>query len=224
MLALIPARGGSTGLPRKNVLPLGGKPLIAWTIEAAQKAASVERVLVSTDDPEIAEAARQAGAPVPWFRPAHLATGDAKSLDVALHAIEMLGPGAPEWLALLQPTSPLRTARDIDGAAALRGPEVDAIVGVCPAATHPHLALRISEAGFVQPFFETPRVTRRQDLPEAYAVSGALYIVRVAALRALRTFRPPATRPWLMPSERSVDIDTEWDFAVAETALQRGTV
>lgn len=222
MLALIPARGGSKGLPRKNVLPLAGKPLIAWSIEAALAAPSVRRVLVSTDDPEIAEAARVAGAEVPWLRPAELATDTATSLDVALHALDQADP-ASEWLLLLQPTSPLRTAGDIEAAAALRGPGVDAVIGVCEAQTHPALALREDAEGFVAPYIEGVTATRRQDLPKAYAINGAVYLVRVSTLRDERTFKPAHTRPYRMPAERSIDIDTAWDFVVAEFALQRGT-
>lgn len=222
MLALIPARGGSKGLPRKNVLPLAGKPLIAWSIEAALAAPTVRRVLVSTDDPEIAEVARQAGAEVPWLRPVELATDTATSLDVALHALDRDDPNRG-WLLLLQPTSPLRTANDIEAAAALREPGVDAVIGVCRALTHPALALREDAEGFVAPYIEGAYSTRRQDLPAAWAINGAIYLVRAGALREERTFKPARTRPYQMPPERSIDIDTAWDFAVAELALQRGT-
>lgn len=223
MLALIPARGGSKGLPRKNVLPLAGKPVIAWSIEAALAAPSVSRVLVSTDDVEIAETARRAGGDVPWLRPANLASDTATSLDVALHALDHAGSDH-EWLLLLQPTSPLRTTADIEAASAMREPGVDGVIGVCEAMTHPLLSLREDADGFVAPFVEGTTPTRRQDLPGAYAINGAIYLVRVAALRAERTFKPTRTRPYRMPAERSIDIDTAWDLAVAELAIQRGTI
>ena len=148
VLAVIPARAGSKGIPRKNLAPLGGRPLIAWTIAAALAAKSVGRVIVSTDSPEIADAARALGAEVPFLRPAELATDESESLPVLVHAAATADPdGQAAGGALLQPTSPLRTADDIDAAAALAGEDVDAVVSVATAATHPWLAMRMGPGG-----------------------------------------------------------------------------
>jgi N-acylneuraminate cytidylyltransferase/CMP-N,N'-diacetyllegionaminic acid synthase len=141
IIALVPARGGSKGLPGKNVLPLLGKPLIAWTIEQAKACSYIDRVMVTTDDDGIAAAAREFGADVPFKRPAHLATDAAKSLDVVLHALDWLEAHGDRYdlLVLLQPTSPLRTAGDIGGALDLFiSKNAGAVVSVCETDHHPY--------------------------------------------------------------------------------------
>lgn len=210
VLAVIPARGGSRGLPRKNVLQFCGRPLIAWTIAAALESGVAGRVIVSTDDEEIAAVAREAGAEVPFLRPAELATDEATTLDVALHLLDTLAL-QPAWLLLLQPTSPLRTASDICAAAALAG-ESDAVVSLASASQWLH---RVDRDGFLEPLVDVP-MTRRQDAPPAYALNGAIYLVRTEALRRERTFCPRRTRAYIMPPERSVDIDTALDWTWAQ--------
>ena len=226
VIALIPARGGSKGIPRKNLAPLAGKPLIAWTIEAALGSKNVRRVIVSTDDPEIAKVARQHGAEVPFLRPPDLAADEAGALGVALHALDWLGENAgeePEYLLLLQPTSPLRMTADIDAAIDLaRTRGADAVLGVCEAEPHPFLARRVDESGVLSDFIPlAEKPVRRQDFPEAYVLNGALYLNRSASLRASRTFQPPGALALVMPRERSLDIDTPLDLRLAEALLKK---
>lgn len=212
VLALVTARGGSKGLPRKNVLPAGGRPLIAWTIGAATGAEFVSRVAVSTDDDEIMEAARAWGADVPFQRPPALASDTAASIDVVLHALEQL-PGY-DYVVLLQPTSPLRTAADID--AALRLAEASgapACVSVCEAAQSPYWMYRLDGDGRLASLLESPvTASRRQDLPPVYVLNGAIYVARVDWLRETRSFLGTGCIAYPMPVERSLDIDTPEDF------------
>ena len=224
-LAVIPARGGSKGLPRKNILSLGGRPLIAWTIRAARAARSIDRVIVSTDDDEIADISRAAQAEVPFRRPAELATDTATSVDVVRHVLGHCDAAGyqPATIVLLQPTSPLRTAGDIDAALALLDTtDASAVVSVAPAHPHPFLCKTIGPDGTLTDLVElTVPPTRRQDLPEAYALNGAIYAIRTKAFLEYATFLPPYTVPFIMPAERSVDIDSEFDFRLAEFLLNQ---
>lgn len=221
--ALIPARGGSKSIPRKNIVPVGGKPLIAWTIEAALGSKLLDRVYVSTDDEEIASVSRAHGAEVPFMRPAELASDEAGSLGVALHALDWMSAhgGEPDYLLLLQPTSPLRTTEDIDGAIRLAEEhDASAVLGVCEASPHPWLARQISAEGVLSDFFPLEKKpTRRQDYPPAYMINGALYLNRATSLRTGRTFQPPDARAYVMPAERSLDIDTPLELRLVDLLL-----
>jgi CMP-N,N'-diacetyllegionaminic acid synthase len=225
VVALIPARGGSKGIPRKNVLPVAGKPLIAWTIAAALRSRKLSRILVSTDDAEIAQVAREYGAEAPFLRPPELARDESPVIDTVEHAlrwVERAAGNLPDYVLLLQPTSPLRTTEDIDGAidfAYARGAE--AVLGVCEASPHPYLARRIAQDGSLDDFIVVPtRPARRQDFPPAYVLNGAIYLNRVESLLASRTFQPPGTLAYPMPAERSCDIDTPLDLQIAEMILK----
>lgn len=225
---MVTARGGSKGLPGKNVRSLAGKPLIVWSIEAALGSVGVSRVLVSTDDPEIAEIARVAGAEVPFLRPPELSRDESPHIDVVEHAIHWLEAdvgSAPEYLLLLQPTSPLRTTGDIDASLEIaRDGGAPAVVGVTEPHPHPLKTYRVVADGSLVPFIESPiAYKRRQDLPVALAENGAIYLNRCDSLLALRTFVPPGARPYVMPPERSVDIDSPLDFALAELILASRT-
>jgi CMP-N,N'-diacetyllegionaminic acid synthase len=226
IVALVTARGGSKGIPGKNITPVGGKPLIVWSIEAARQAGGVQRTLVSTDDPRIAEVARAAGAEVPFLRPAELAQDNSSHLSVVLHALAWLAENdhsQPDYLLLLQPTSPLRTSDDIDQAIALAGQhDADAVVSVCLAHNHPFLVKRIDAQGTLEDFLTLDRraYLRRQDLPAAYALNGALYLIRPAILREQRTFLPQRTYPYVMPTERSLDIDDPWDLHLVRLVME----
>jgi CMP-N-acetylneuraminic acid synthetase len=228
IVGLIPARAGSKGLPGKNLKALAGKPLLAWTIDAALGSRVLDAVLVSTDDPAIASAAQQFGAEVPFLRPPALAQDDTPALDVALHALDWLEQNGrlPECLLWLQPTSPLRSAQDIVlSVALLNDTGAPAVLGVCETKAHPWQVLKIGANGTLEAYL--PHAlggARRQDLPPAYQINGALYLIRVAALRSQRTFLPPCTRPYVMPAERSVDIDNAWDFFLAETSMRKQTL
>jgi CMP-N-acetylneuraminic acid synthetase len=221
--ALIPARGGSKSIPRKNIVPVGGKPLIAWTIEAALGSKLLDRVYVSTDDEEIASVSRAHGAEVPFMRPAELASDEAGSLGVALHALDWMSAhgGEPDYLLLLQPTSPLRTTEDIDGAIRLAEERhASAVLGVCEASPHPWLARQISAEGVLSDFFPLKeKPSRRQDYPPAYMINGALYLNRATSLRSTRTFQPPDAQAYVMPAERSLDIDTPMELRLVDLLL-----
>ena len=167
-LALIPARGGSKGVLRKNIALVGGKPLLAWTIESALKANCIERVIVSTDDEQIAQVARDLGAEVPFLRPAELARDDTRRNHPLLHAVEWLAAHEnyfPEWVILLQPTSPLRSSDDIEAAFALAlDRHADAVVSITPACVHPFWTKKIDETGRLSDFVASNKSeTRRQD-------------------------------------------------------------
>lgn len=225
-LAVIPARAGSKRLPRKNLLPLGGKPLIAWTVEAALGARGVTHVLVSTDSEEIAAVARACGANAPFLRPASLATDTASSLDVVRHAVEFAaGPLALpcELTVLLQPTSPLRTSADIDAALDLLAAKgADAVVSVCEADHSPlwmnTLPADLSLDGFLR---EEVKNRRSQDLPRHYRLNGAVYACRTEVLLREETFLPArGAFAYVMPKERSVDVDDALDLALARCLLE----
>lgn len=224
-LVVIPARGGSKGLPRKNISDVAGKPLIAWTIECARDAECVERTIVSTDTEEIAEAARRCGAEVPFLRPAELAQDDTPGIAPLLHAIDWLSTNEgyfPEWVMLLQATSPLRIAQDIDDAFAFaQRCNAQRVVSLTPAKHHPYWMKQIDSAGRLSDFvplkdtFDT-----RQTLPSVYAPNGAIYLIRREALLTEQTFFGEEAYGHVMPVERSLDIDSAWDLRVADMVLR----
>jgi CMP-N-acetylneuraminic acid synthetase len=225
VLALITARGGSKGLHRKNVLPLAGKPLIAWTISAALQSHSLSRIVVSTDDEEIAQVAQEWGAEVLFMRPPELAQDDSDHLAVVEHAIRWLEQhevAYPDYIMLLQPTSPLRTAEDINAAIQIAiAYDAVAVVSVCTTKHHPYLSRRILEDGTLAAYVSNDIADfRRQVLPPAYALNGAIYLNSRKSLLYDRTFQPQGTYAYVMPPERSVDIDTPWDFYLAELILR----
>jgi CMP-N,N'-diacetyllegionaminic acid synthase len=225
VLGLIPARGGSKGLPGKNVRLLRGRPLIAWSVDAARRSAYVDAVVVSTDDAAIAKAARDAGAQVPFVRRAELAGDDASMVDVVLDAIDVLAAAGSDFnvVVLVQPTSPLRTEEDIDAAIdALSGPGRHAVVSVCPCEHSPLLSGTLPPDGSLAEFLRPDQVVNRQDLPEFHRLNGAVYVAKVDWLRETRAFVGPGAFAYVMPAERSVDIDTELDFALAECLWSKG--
>jgi len=224
ILGIIPARGGSKGLPRKNILPLAGKPLIGWTIDAALNSKVCKRLLVSTDDPEIASVAREFGAETPFLRPPELASDTATALSVAEHAVDWMNEMVAETFShilYLQPTSPLRTGDDIQNAVAIAKKTHDAVVSVCEPPQHPYLFKIIHKDGTLGDLMpESTHYSRRQDFPPVVALNGAIYIISVAAMKKARTFTPERTVPYIMPPERSFDIDTPWDFFLAEQKMK----
>ncbi len=223
LLALIPARGGSKRLPGKNLLPLGGKPLIVWSIDVVRGLSAVCAILVSTDDETIASVAAAAGADVPWMRPAELATDTAGSVDVALHALDWYeaAHGKVDGLMLLQPTSPLRSRNTVERGIAMFGEGGGrAVIGVAPASTHPLWALRLDDGG-LRPWLDAGGLhLRSQDLPPAYEVTGALYLVSPQDLRAQRSFFAPGALPLVIESRReAIDIDTAEDLVLAQALV-----
>jgi CMP-N,N'-diacetyllegionaminic acid synthase len=224
-LAIIPARGGSKGIPGKNLKAAAGKPLIAWTVETALAATSLDRVIVSTDSLEIAEVARRYGAEAPFMRPAGLAQDDTPGIEPVLHATLWLEENEgyhPELIMLLQPTSPLRMVEDIDRAVDLiREKGADAIVSVTPVEAHPYWMKQIDHAGRMTDFIKRDQpIDRRQDLPEVYVLNGAIYLARYDVLVEQKTFYTDNTFSLVMPVERSLDIDTPWDLYLADLILK----
>lgn len=220
VLALVPARGQSKRLPGKNIRPLAGRPLIAWTIAAARAVRGISEIVVSTDDPQTAAIAREAGASVPWLRPADLATDTASSVDVALHALDWYeqARGAAGALLLLQPTSPFRSAATIEQALArFAAGGGRAVVGVSPSKAHPAWTFRIDGDTLVPIAGQPATDTRSQDLDPCYVVNGCVYVVSPADLRASRSFFPARAMPFIIDSPReTLDIDTAWDWRLAE--------
>ena len=218
------ARGGSKSFPRKNLAPLAGRPLIAWTIEAALRCRAVDRVVVSTDDDEIAAVARAQGAEVPFLRPPELAQDDTPTMPVIVHALRWLETEQgylPDAVVLLQPTSPLRTADDITDAVALAHQHsADSVVSVSVAWSHPHLAKRIAADGRLEDFAPHPKVERRQDLEPAYSLNGAIYYSRRTNLLEAQSFYGPKTYAYVMPPERSLDVDTPWNLHLCDLILR----
>lgn len=224
VLAIVPARGGSKGVPRKNVRLLAGKPLIAHTLQAAREAARIARLVVSTDDAQIAAAARQWGADVPFLRPAHLANDSASQLDVVIHAlqaVETLDGVTYPYVILLQPTAPLRSAADIDGSLELlTSSGCDSVIGYCRVEReHPYYMATL-EDGHPRPVLEIPPgLTARQQYPAVYLRTGAIYAARRDVLLEQRSFYGKDVRAWIMPYRRSINIDSPFDFDLAEFML-----
>lgn len=225
ILGVIPARGGSKGVPRKNVREVGGRPLIAWTIETASGCPVLDRTVVSTDDPEIAEVARAHGGDVPFLRPADLAGDRVPMVPVLRHAVEAVEAdgGRVDWVCLLQPTAPLRTPEDVAAAVALAEEGgCDSVISVVRVYdVHPVLMKRIDD-GRLEPFC-VPEVegTRRQDYdPPAYMRNGAIYLTRRDVLVERGSIWGEVIRPYVMPEERSVGIDNELQMRLVDMMLR----
>lgn len=220
VFAVIPARGGSKGLSRKNLRMLGGVPLVVHSIRAALGSASIRKLVVSTEDEEIASVARKEGAIV-LPRPRELAGDVVQNNDVVRHAIEAAGSGFA-FVALLQPTSPLRTSQHIDACLApLVAGEARSVMTVTAVEHHPAKAVLLQE-GLVFPYGDAFGIeARRQDLPAVYRQNGAVYALRIDDfLRESRFYLPPC-KATVMSPEASVDIDTEMDLLIAEHLLAR---
>jgi CMP-N,N'-diacetyllegionaminic acid synthase len=227
VLGIVPARGGSKGIPRKNLAPVAGRPLLAYTIEAALGSKRLSRVVVSTDDEEIAEVARALGAEVPFLRPAELAADDTPAVPVLQHAVRELE--AEGWRAdcivCLQPTSPLRRAQHIDGAIDLLVREkADSVVSVIPVPHNfnPTSVLRL-EAGCLVPFLpDQPEILRRQDKPVVYARNGpAVAAMTYETLMRHGRLYGERNLPFSMAPEDSLDVDTAEDLTRLEALLDR---
>lgn len=223
-LAIIPARGGSKRLPGKNIKLLCDKPLIAWTLEFAKAIPWFDEIQVSTDSAEIAAACVEYGVEVPRLRPANLATDEARSVDVVLDILNWRRSNGVEFdaVALLQPTTPVRFVQRWDLAQILlNGGDCEGVIGVSPANTHPYLAFHDTSDGFLEPWVVNPKsATRSQDYPPAYAVNGALYLIKVDALLEQQTFTPKKCRYVVCTeSVESIDIDTLFDWRVAEMEI-----
>lgn len=227
VLAIIPARAGSKGLPGKNIRPLHGKPLLAWPIAAARGSQYVDRTIISTDDREYADIAVAHGADAPFLRPAALASDIAPSINFILHAIDTLAGAGDryDYVVLLEPTSPLTEAADVDRALErlmADAGRADSIVGVAPLETaHPAFAVRRDESGVIAPlsgerFGDLPR---RQDLAPVFALDGTLYISSVEALRRERGFAHARTLGYVTDRVKAFEIDDLVDFICIEALM-----
>lgn len=215
VLGIIPARGGSKGIPGKNIRMVAGKPLIAWTIEVAKQSKYLDRLILSSDDAEIIKVAKEWGADVPFVRPAELAQDDTPGVDPVLHALKE----TPEYdyVVLLQPTSPLRTVEDIDQCIEtclnLAAP---ACASVTVPEKSPYWMYTVNADNRMKPLLAAGSFTRRQDLPVVYALNGAVYVAEVDWLKLNKVFVTEETVAFEMSKDHSVDIDTERDIELFE--------
>jgi CMP-N,N'-diacetyllegionaminic acid synthase len=224
-VAMIPARGGSKQTPQKNIATLGGKPLIAWTIEAARASSRIDRVIVTTDYRNIAEVSQDYGAEVPFIRPKELARDDTPGIEPIIHALRWCGENEkyhPDCVMVLQPTSPLRTVGDIDAAISLlEEKDADSVISVTPAKDHPWWVKKVDDRGRLSDFLvQNETTTYRQKLPAVYRLNGAVYLARRNVLLEKRTWYAEKTYAYIMPEERSLDIDTPWDLYLANLILR----
>jgi CMP-N-acetylneuraminic acid synthetase len=225
VLGLVPARGGSKGVPRKNIRLLCGKPLIGYTAEAALNAKRLTRVILSTEDEEIAEIGRSCGLETPFLRPAELAEDSSPMLPVVEHALRRLEDEGDSFdaVCLLQPTNPLRRAADIDGCIALlEETDADAVVTVLsvPLEYNPHWVYLLDESGLLRlSTGEAEPISRRQALPPALHRDGSIYVTRTRVVLEAKSLYGTRLAGYEADPERSVNIDTLTDWARAETLL-----
>lgn len=227
VLGIVPARGGSKGIPRKNLVSISGRPLLAYTLEEARRSHKLDRILLSTDDHEIAALGRESGVEVPFLRPADLAS-DVASVDaVVAHALDwMLGHEGyvPDAFVILHPTTPLRTAVHIDEAVdMLAASDADAVVSVSPPMEHPAemVVFEASRMRFLLPDGGYLAGVQRQRYPDCYFLNGAIYVTRTGAFRSTGSRFGRTTVPYMMDPLDSIDIDTMADLVLAELLVQR---
>lgn len=222
-LYVIPARGGSKGIPHKNIKPLAGKPLIGYSIDVARQLAADDDICLTTDDPDIAATAESMGLNVPFLRPASLATDTCGTYEVLIHALDFYRDRGIDYdtLVLLQPTSPMRTADDVRAALALYSPDIDMVVTVKEAASNPYYnCYETDNDGFLHISKGDGGYTRRQDAPKVWEYNGAVYVINVESLRRMPLSAFTRRRMSVMPAERSVDLDTQVDWLIAEKLIE----
>ena len=219
-IALIPARGGSKGIPRKNIKLFNNKPLIYWTIKAALESNYLDRVIVSTEDEEIADIARSFSAEVPFMRPASLAEDESQSIDVVLHALQNISNVRD--VLLLQPTSPLRRKYDIDQIFEIRSKfESDSAVSISLSKEHIELYFKLDSGNKLYPLNSDLKLAPRQEYEKYYTLNGALYLSDLESLLGNKSFISPNTIGYVMPPEYSIDIDTKLDWEIAEFFMSK---
>jgi len=228
ILALVPARGGSKRVPHKNIKLLAGKPLIAYTIEAAQKTQRINRIVVTTDSSKIANVASEYGAEVPFRRPAAISKADSKEMEFFNHTLSWFGEHEsyePDLIVLLFPTSPFRKAESIDKAVdlMLRHPEADSLRSVTLCSEHPY-KMWIIENGYLKPFVETrdPNVhtLAYRSLPTVYIQNASIYITKPSTIREKGSYIGDTVLPFVMDATESIDINTPLDFQFAEMVMK----
>jgi len=223
-LVIIPARGGSKGVPGKNIRLLNGKPLIQYTIEAAQEVFPNDSICVSTDSHEIKSCVEKIGLNVPFMRPLELATDEAGSFEVLQHALRFFSQMGhnPEAIILLQPTSPLRTGKHIKEAIKIYEShnKLDMLVSVCETKSNPYFSLFEENGDGFLIKSKASNFTRRQDCPKVWEYNGAIYIISVESLRIYNSLAFPNVKKYVMPEAESVDIDSLEDFYLAEIIMK----
>ena len=217
ILAVIPARGGSKGLPHKNIRNICGKPLIGWSIEAAQESAYIDRLIVSSEDHTILAAAKTYRCEVPFSRPQSLAKDDTPSIDVILHAIDNIEE-VYDYVVMLQPTSPMRTVKDIDGCIEFTTTrQAVSCVSVTPTRKSPYWMFKLDNRHRLRPVLKSPVLaSRRQELPITYVLNGAIYIAETKWLQKTKAFITDQTIGYQMEYEHSIDVDSEMDLLWCE--------
>ena len=226
ILGIIPARGGSKGVPKKNIKLLNGKPLIAYTIEEAKKSKYLTDFIVSTDDTEIKKISSQYGAEVPFLRPKKLSTDKALAVPTIQHAVtemEKIKKIKYDYIIMLQPTAPLRIAKDIDNALKkLITSNADGIISVIDVGNYHPMKMKIFKDEYLFDYKKPPvENPPRQSLPKVYIVNGAIYATKRDVFMTKNTFKGKKCLGHLMPEERSVNIDNEIDFLIAEYYLKK---
>ena len=222
-LYIIPARGGSKGIPGKNIKPLAGKPLIAYSVEVAQQLAPDCDICVTTDDLEIIATVENMGLKVPFVRPAELATDHSGTYEVLLHALNHYEQQGISYdrIVLLQPTSPFRTVDDVNNCLKLYTPDIDMVVSVKQASANPYYnAFETDENGFLHISKGEGNYTRRQDAPPVWEYNGAVYVINAQSLRKMPLNKFPRRRMYEMSAEHSIDLDTPTDWLIAESILK----
>ena len=220
LVALIPARSGSKGIKNKNIKLFCGKPLIQWSIEAALKTSFVDRVIVSTDSKDYADLALNLGAEVPFIRPSKYAQDDSPSIDMILHALDHI-PEAKDIL-LLQPTSPLRDHKDIESIYSFWNSKPNlSVVSISKSKMHPSWMFELNKDLTINSFTKEIKAFRRQDLPDIYLINGSMYLATRDFLIKEKSFISPDTLGFIMPKEKSIDIDDEKDWIYAEAVMNQ---
>lgn len=223
VLAIIPARGGSKGIPKKNIKPICGKPMITYTIEAAKECSYIDKVIVSTDNEEIADVSMHAGAIVPFLRPDELATDEAKTIDVVMHAIEFYERKDERYdiIILLQPTSPLRTGEDITKAVEyFMRKEQKSLLSVSEVSDHPILIRQFNDNNELDKMIDEDSTVRRQDMKKYYRVNGAIYINSMSELNPKTSFNDNLMG-YVLKKEHGLDVDEPEDIVLAEYYLSQ---
>jgi CMP-N-acetylneuraminic acid synthetase len=229
ILAFIPARGGSTRVPSKNIKLLNGKPLIAYTIEAAKQSRHINRIIISTDSAEIAETAKKYGAEVPFLRPAEIAQSGSTEMEFFEHALGWLAKNEsyePDLIVLLYPTSPFRKAETIDRAVdeMLKHPEADSLRSIKPCSEHPYKMWAIGEDEYLRPFVKTDvpnaHTLAYQLLPKVFIQNASIYITKPSTLREKSSPTGDVIIPFVMDEFESVDINTPLDFEFAKILME----
>lgn len=225
ILAIIPARGGSKGLPGKNIKELCGKPLIGWTIEHAKQSKYVDDIYISTDSSEIAAIAENYNMKVPELRPSEYANDASPSSDFIIYTIEKLKSEGKEfdYFILLEPTSPLRDVEDVDTSIEIliNAPDADSIVGICKAEDiHPAFMVKIKPNGLLEPYEAKMKTLRRQELPDVYYFEGTIYVSKVNKFIEKKAFYHEKTLPYIVPKWKSFEVDDVIDFTIIEAIMR----